>query len=79
MVGVHRLGEVIALYDVAAHALHQVVLGLVLDAPADRRLLGDAAVTAIAIANGADMIRVHDVKEMVQTAKMADAIVRGTY
>ena len=60
-------------------ASRKKTVGLVLDAPADRRLLGDAAVTAIAIANGADMIRVHDVKEMVQTAKMADAIVRGTY
>ena len=39
-------------------------------------MMGDAAVTAISIANGADMIRVHDVKEMAQVAKMADAIVR---
>jgi dihydropteroate synthase len=31
---------------------------------------------AIAIANGADIIRVHDVKHMVRVARMADAIVR---
>ena len=54
-------------------------MGLVLDAPADQRLMGDAAVVAISIANGADMIRVHDVKEMAQVAKMADAIVREEY
>ena len=57
-------------------ASHKKTVGLVLDAPADRRMMGDAAVTAISIANGADMIRVHDVKEMAQVAKMADAIVR---
>ena len=58
-------------------ASHKKTVGLVLDAPADQRMMGDAAVTAISIANGADMIRVHDVKEMAQVAKMADAIVRG--
>ena len=57
-------------------ASHKKTVGLVLDAPADQRMMGDAAVTAISIANGADMIRVHDVKEMAQVAKMADAIVR---
>lgn len=54
-------------------------VGLVLDAPADQRLMGDAAVTAISIVKGADMIRVHDVKEMVQVAKMADAIAGKGY
>lgn len=54
-------------------------VGYILDAPADQRLMGDAAVTAIAVANGADMIRVHDVKEMAQVAKMADAIVGKEY
>lgn len=60
-------------------ASRKKTVGLVLDAPADQRLMGDAAVTAIAIANGADMIRVHDVKEMAQVAKMADAIVGEGY
>jgi dihydropteroate synthase len=60
-------------------ASRKKTVGLVLDAPADRRLMGDAAVTAIAITKGADMIRVHDVKEMVQVAKMADAIVGKGY
>ena len=60
-------------------ASRKKTVGLVLDAPADQRLMGDAAVVAISIANGADMIRVHDVKEMAQVAKMADAIVREEY
>ena len=31
----------------------------------------------IALANGADMVRVHDVREMARVARMSDAIVRG--
>jgi dihydropteroate synthase len=46
--------------------------------PVDDRLEGTAATMAIAIANGADLIRVHDVKQMVRVAKMADAIVRAS-
>ena len=32
----------------------------------------------LSIANGANIVRVHDVKEMVQVARMADAVVKGT-
>ena len=52
-------------------------IGRVLDLPVDERLEGTAATVAIAIANGADIVRVHDVKEMVRVARMSDAIVRG--
>ncbi|MBA7623951.1 Dihydropteroate synthase [subsurface metagenome] len=52
------------------------VIGLVLDLPVDERLLGTAATVAIGIANGANMVRVHDVKEMVQVCRMSDAIIR---
>lgn len=45
--------------------------------PVGERLLGTAASCAIAIANGADIIRVHDVREMAEVARVADAIVRG--
>lgn len=44
--------------------------------PPDDRLEGTAATVAIAIANGADAVRVHDVREMARVARMADAIVR---
>jgi dihydropteroate synthase len=37
---------------------------------------GTAALCAIAIANGADVIRVHDVREMGRVARMMDALVR---
>jgi dihydropteroate synthase len=52
------------------------MIGLVLDLPPDRRLEGNLAVTAIGIANGADMVRVHDVKPTALVCKMSDAIVR---
>ena len=51
-------------------------IGTVLDLPVDQRVEGTAATVAIGIANGANMVRVHDVKEMVRVARMSDAIVR---
>ncbi|HEX2985203.1 MAG TPA: dihydropteroate synthase [Caproiciproducens sp.] len=44
--------------------------------PFDRRLAGTLAAHSIAIADGADIVRVHDVPEAVQAAKMAFAIRR---
>lgn len=38
---------------------------------------GNAATVALAIAGGADIVRVHDVKEMLSVCRMSDAIVRG--
>ena len=52
-------------------------IGFVLDLPVDQRLQGTAATVALSIAGGADIVRVHDVKEMVQVCRMSDAIVRG--
>ena len=42
----------------------------------DERIWGTAATVAISIQNGADIVRVHDVREMGQVARMTDAIVR---
>lgn len=62
---------------VAIGTSRKSTIGAVLDAPAEERLMGTAATCAVAIANGADLIRVHDVAEMAQVARMTDAIVRG--
>lgn len=43
---------------------------------ADERVFGTAATVAVAVANGADIVRVHDVREMTQVVRMTDAIVR---
>jgi dihydropteroate synthase len=52
-------------------------IGKLLGTEPDKRIFGTAASVAIAIKNGADIIRVHDVKEIKQVAILADAIVRG--
>jgi dihydropteroate synthase len=53
-------------------------LGLVLDLPANERLEATLATTALGIAAGVDVIRVHDVKANVRAARMTDAIVRAS-
>jgi dihydropteroate synthase len=52
-------------------------IGLILDLPADQRAEGTGATVAVGIARGADMVRVHDVRQMVRVCRMSDAIVRG--
>jgi len=52
-------------------------IGAVLGTPPEERLEGTAATTAIGIMKGADMVRVHDVKQMKLIAKMSDAVIRG--
>ncbi len=51
-------------------------IGYSLDLPPDQRIEGTAAAVAIGIARGADMVRVHDVRQMARVAGMADAILR---
>jgi len=53
------------------------LIKMVLSLPADQRVEGTAATVAVSIANGADIVRVHDVKQMARVCKMTDAIVRG--
>ncbi len=56
----------------------KATLGKVLgDLPPGERLEGTAATVAVGILNGADIVRVHDVKEIVRVARMTDAIIRG--
>ena len=52
------------------------MIGLTLDLPPEERVEGTAATLAIGIANGADLMRVHDVKQMVRVCRMSDAIIR---
>ncbi len=49
-------------------------IGAILDLPVEERLEGTAASVALGIAAGADIVRVHDVREMVRVARVADAI-----
>lgn len=54
-------------------------LGRLLDGAAPgERIEGTAAAVAISIMKGADIVRVHDVKEIARVARIADAIKRET-
>ncbi|MCG8401136.1 MAG: dihydropteroate synthase [Firmicutes bacterium] len=52
------------------------MIGKTLDLPSDQRVEGTGATVALGIVNGVDIVRVHDVKEMVRVARMTDAMVR---
>jgi dihydropteroate synthase len=58
-------------------ASRKSTIGKVLDLPADQRLEGTLALTALGVAGGADLVRVHDVRPNVRAARIADAVVRG--
>ena len=74
---INRLDEIRALgYPVLLGTSRKSFIGFTLDLPADQRVEGTAATVAVGITRGADIIRVHDVKEMARVAKMTDAIVR---
>ena len=49
---------------------------LLVDAPPEDRVEGTAATVALAIAAGADVVRVHDVAHIARTVRVADAIIR---
>ena len=73
----NRLDEIRALgYPVLLGPSRKSFIGYTLDLPADQRVEGTAASIAVGITRGADIIRVHDVKEMARIARMTDALVR---
>jgi len=75
---VNRLHEIRALgYPILLGTSRKSFIGFTLDLPADQRVEGTAATVAVGIARGADIVRVHDVREMARVAKMTDAIVRS--
>jgi dihydropteroate synthase len=48
------------------------------DVPEDQRLIGTLATVTASVLKGAHIVRVHDVKEAVETARVADQILRGS-
>ncbi len=54
------------------------MIGVVLDAPVGDRMEGTAATVALSIYNGADCVRVHDVRTMARVARMTDAVMGRT-
>jgi dihydropteroate synthase len=75
---INRLDEVRALgYPVLLGPSRKSFIGYTLNLPPEERVEGTAAVVTVGILRGADIIRVHDVREMVRVAKMTDALVRS--
>lgn len=76
---INRLAEIRLLgYPILLGVSRKSFIGFTLDLPPEQRVEGTAAAAAVGITRGADIIRVHDVKEMARMAKMTDAIVRLT-
>lgn len=76
---INRLGEIRSLgYPILLGTSRKSFIGFTLDLPPDQRIEGTAATVAVGITRGADIVRVHDVKEMARVAKMTDAMVRNS-
>ena len=74
---VRRLGELRELgRPLLVGVSRKSTLGLVLDKPEHERVWGTAAAVALAVHGGADIVRVHDVAEMADIVRIADAISR---
>ncbi len=64
-------------YPILSGPSRKSFIGRVLDLPPDQRVEGTAATIALSIVRGADIIRVHDTREMVRVARMMDAMLRA--
>jgi dihydropteroate synthase len=74
----NRLDEFRALgFPILLGPSRKSFIGYTLDLPPSERLEGTSATVAIGILRGADIIRVHDVREMARVARMTDAILRA--
>lgn len=72
-----RVGELRSLgWPILVGPSRKSFVGAALGLPPGDRLEGTAAAVAVAVARGADIVRVHDVAAMVRVARMTDAIVR---
>jgi len=77
MVVMARLHELNVLgYPILLGTSRKSMLGKILDLPPKDRVEGTVATTVMGIMQGIDIVRVHDVKENWQAAKVTDAIIR---
>ena len=75
---IKRLNEFLTLgVPILIGTSRKSTIGYILDTPPNERLEGTASTIALSIAAGVDIIRVHDVREMVRVSRMTDAIIRG--
>lgn len=71
----HRLADLHC--PIVVGPSRKAFIGMLLNLPVDQRLEGTAAAVAASIFQGANVLRVHDVKEMKRIAVVADAIMRA--
>ncbi len=71
----HALGRPLLLGTSRKSHIGRILGGL----PVSERLEGTAATIALGITQGADIVRVHDVAEMMRVVRMSDAIIRGRF
>lgn len=70
-----RLDEVVGLgYPVLAGTSRKSFIGAVLDLPEDQRVEGTAATVVWALIKGAQIVRVHDVEQIMRVVRMSNAI-----
>jgi dihydropteroate synthase len=75
---INRLPEIKDLgFPILVGPSRKSFIGRTLDLPPNERVEGTSATVAIGIARGADIVRVHDVEQMVRVARMTDAIIRN--
>lgn len=73
-----KLDEIKAMgYPVLLGTSRKTFIGSILDLPAKERGEGTIATTVLGIAQGVDIVRVHDVSENLRAAMVADAIIRS--
>ncbi|WP_138496127.1 dihydropteroate synthase [Paenibacillus pinistramenti] len=75
MRSLHKLAEMG--YPLLLATSRKRFIRTVLDVPVDETVFGTAATVAFGIAQGCQIVRVHDVKEIKQTALMCDAMLYG--
>lgn len=64
-------------YPVLIGASRKSFIGNILDLPVEERLEGSLAAAVCSVMNGANILRVHDVKETVRAVKIAKNIISG--
>jgi dihydropteroate synthase len=76
---INQLGRFSALgFPLMIGTSRKSFIGRLTGKPPAERLFGTAASVALAIAKGAHLIRVHDVAEMAEVARVTDAIIEAT-
>ena len=75
LAGIGKLTTEFPQFPVLVGTSRKSFIGKILDdAPVDQRLFGSLASIAIAVWNGAKIVRVHDIKESVDVVKTVEAI-----